>query len=121
MDGTASYGSGTDYARANHVHPTDTSRAEQNAIETAKVSTSIVSTWITPGSTLHTILNGLNSDKAASTHAHGNITSGGDITATAPTITSGDCLVINDDSASKITNGPSFGTSTTTYLRNDGT
>lgn len=27
MDGTASYGSGTTYARANHVHPTDTSRA----------------------------------------------------------------------------------------------
>jgi hypothetical protein len=26
MDGTASYGSGTSYARANHVHPTDTSR-----------------------------------------------------------------------------------------------
>lgn len=26
MDGTASYGSGTDYARANHIHPTDTSR-----------------------------------------------------------------------------------------------
>lgn len=26
MDGTASYGSGTAYARANHVHPTDTSR-----------------------------------------------------------------------------------------------
>lgn len=57
---------------------------------------------------------------AASSHAHGNITSGGDITATAPTISSGDCLVINDDSASKITNGPAFGTSTSTYLRNDG-
>ena len=57
---------------------------------------------------------------AASSHAHGNITSGGDITATAPTIASGDCLVINDDSASKITNGPSFGTDTTKYLRNDG-
>lgn len=27
MDGSASYGTGTDYARANHVHPTDTSRA----------------------------------------------------------------------------------------------
>lgn len=27
MDGTASYGSGTTYARGNHVHPTDTSRA----------------------------------------------------------------------------------------------
>lgn len=26
MDGTASYGSGTTYARSNHVHPTDTSR-----------------------------------------------------------------------------------------------
>ena len=26
MDGTASYGSGTAYARSNHVHPTDTSR-----------------------------------------------------------------------------------------------
>lgn len=28
MDGTASYGSGMAYARANHVHPTDTSRQE---------------------------------------------------------------------------------------------
>ena len=59
--------------------------------------------------------------RAASSHTHGNITNGGDITATAPTIASGDCLVINDDSASKVTNGPAFGTSTTTFLRNDGT
>ena len=59
-------------------------------------------------------------DYAAASHAHGNITGGGDITATAPTIASGDQLIINDDSASKITNGPTFGTSTTTYLRNDG-
>lgn len=29
MDGTASYGSGTAYARSNHVHPTDTSRQAQ--------------------------------------------------------------------------------------------
>lgn len=47
-------------------------------------------------------------------HAHGNITSGGDITATAPTIANGDQLVINDNSASKITNGPTFDGSTTT-------
>lgn len=59
--------------------------------------------------------------RAASSHTHGNITNGGDITATAPTVASGDKLIINDESASKITNGPSFGTSTTTYLRNDGT
>lgn len=58
---------------------------------------------------------------SVSTHTHGNITSGGDITATAPTIASGDKIIINDESASKITNGPSFGTSTTTFLRNDGT
>ena len=59
--------------------------------------------------------------RAASSHTHGNITNGGDITATAPTIASGDKLIINDESASKITNGPSFGTDTTKYLRNDGT
>ena len=59
-------------------------------------------------------------DYAPASHSHGNITSGGDITATAPTIASGDKIIINDESASKITNGPSFGTSTTTYLRNDG-
>ena len=58
---------------------------------------------------------------AASDHVHGNLTNGGDITATAPTVASGDQIIINDDSASKITNGPTFGTSTTTYLRNDGT
>lgn len=83
MDGTATVGTSTDYAREDHIHPTDTSRA-------------------------------------ASSHTHGDITNTGDITATAPTIASGDKIIINDESASKITNGPSFGTSTTTYLRNDG-
>lgn len=51
---------------------------------------------------------------AASSHSHGNITNGGDITATAPTIANGDQIVINDNSASKITNGPTFDGSTTT-------
>ena len=84
MDGTASAGVSDDYARGDHVHPTDTSRA-------------------------------------ASTHVHGDITSGGDITANA-TIASGDRLVINDESADKITNSSiTFGTSTTTFLANDGT
>ena len=59
--------------------------------------------------------------RAASNHTHGNITNAGDITATA-TIASGDRIVINDESASKITNSSiTFGTATTTYLRNDGT
>ena len=52
--------------------------------------------------------------KAASSHSHGNITSDGDITATAPTIASGDQIIINDHSASKITNGPTFDGSTAT-------
>lgn len=56
-----------------------------------------------------------------SSHSHGNITNAGDITTTA-TIASGDRLVINDESASKVTNSSiTFGTSTTTFLRNDGT
>ena len=41
--------------------------------------------------------------KAAGTHTHGDLTNAGDITASA-TIASGDRLVINDESASKITN-----------------
>jgi len=57
---------------------------------------------------------------AAATHSHGDITSGGDITAAAATVASGDMIVINDDSASKVTNGPAFGSDTTKYLRNDG-
>lgn len=54
-------------------------------------------------------------------HTHGDITNGGDI-ATNATIASGDRLVINDESASKITNSSiTFGTSTTTFLSNKGT
>lgn len=59
---------------------------------------------------------------AVTDHVHGNITSGGDITATAPTIANGDQLIINDNSASKITNGPTFdGSTTTQYLSKKGT
>lgn len=59
---------------------------------------------------------------AASSHSHGNITNEGDITATAPTIANGDQIIINDNSASKITNGPTFdGSTTTKYLSQKGT
>ncbi len=84
MDGTAAVGTSATFARADHVHPTDTSRA-------------------------------------ASSHTHGNITSGGDITTTV-TIASGDRLVINDESESKINNSSiTFGTSTSSFLANNGT
>ena len=62
------------------------------------------------------------STAAAGNHSHGNITNGGDITATAPTIANGDQIIINDNSASKITNGPTFdGSTTTTALTPKGT
>ena len=58
---------------------------------------------------------------AASSHTHGNITNSGDITTNA-TIASGDRIIINDESASKITNSSiTFGSSTTQYLANNGT
>ena len=58
---------------------------------------------------------------ASATHAHGNITSGGDMTATAA-IASGDRLVINDESASKLVSSIiTFGSSTAQYLANNGT
>lgn len=115
MDGTAAVGSESAFARGDHVHPTDTSRqatlVSGTNIKTVGSQSLLGSGNLTPA----------NIGAAASSHAHGNITSGGDITATAPTVASGDCLVINDDSASKITNGPAFGTSTTTFLANNGT
>lgn len=53
--------------------------------------------------------------------AIGNITNGGDITANA-TIASGDRLIINDESASKVINSSiTFGSSTKQYLANNGT
>lgn len=59
--------------------------------------------------------------RAAASHTHGDITNSGDITATA-TIASGDRLVINDESASKITNSSiTFGDAQNLFLANDGT
>lgn len=58
---------------------------------------------------------------AADLPAIGNITNAGDITATA-TIASGDRLIINDESASKVINSSiTFGSSTAQYLANNGT
>lgn len=85
MDGTASAGSSDNYARGDHVHPTDTSRA-------------------------------------ASSHTHGSITNAGAITSDT-SVASGDKLVISDSSdSSKLKRSViAFGSSTSTFLRNDGT
>ena len=58
---------------------------------------------------------------ATAAHTHGNITNEGDITGNVA-IANGDRLVINDESASKINNSSiTFGTSTSTFLANNGT
>jgi hypothetical protein len=53
-------------------------------------------------------------DYAAASHSHGNITKTGNISGTAPTIVSGDRVVILDASKPGIANGPTFDGSTTT-------
>lgn len=85
MDGTASAGSSDNYARGDHVHPTDTSRA-------------------------------------ASSHTHGSITSTGEI-ASDTSVANGDKLVFSDisDTSKLKRSSIAFGSSTTTFLRNDGT
>lgn len=63
----------------------------------------------------------IDTSRAAVSHTHGDITNDGDITATA-TIASGDRLVINDESASKVTNSSiTFGDAQNLFLANDGT
>jgi hypothetical protein len=61
------------------------------------------------------------SSLATSTHSHGNINNSGQITSAAQTVANGDYLLIRDVSnSSLVSTGPVFGTSTTTFLANDG-
>lgn len=76
-------------------------------LSTSKITTGIFNIDQIPTGTTSTSV-------AIGNHTHGNITNTGDITAAAPTIANGDQLIINDNSASKITNGPTFDGSTTT-------
>jgi hypothetical protein len=65
-----------------------------------------------------TLISGL----ATSTHTHGNISNTGAISTATQIIGNGDNLLIRDASnSSLISNGPLFGTSTTTFLANNGT
>ena len=63
------------------------------------------------------------SNAAAGNHAHGNITNGGDITATGVAIANGDALVIRDNSASKLakTSITFDGSTTNQFLSKKGT
>ena len=115
MDGTAAIGNSDRYAAENHVHPTDTSR-QATLVSGTNIKTIGSQSLLGSGN-----LTASDIGAAESSHVHGNITSGGDITATAA-IASGDRLVINDESASKVTNSSiTFGSNTNQYLANNGT
>ena len=59
---------------------------------------------------------------AASTHSHGDISSSGTVSTTAVTATNGDYILITDSSNShKVQRGIAIGTTTTSFLANDGT
>lgn len=93
--------------------------ANNGTWQSPTVDTALSSTSTNP--LQNKVINGALNGKANSSHVHGNITNGGDIT-TNVAIASGDRLVINDESASKITNSSiMFGTNQNQYLANNGT
>lgn len=166
VDGTAAVGSSAKYAREDHVHPTDTSRAAAShvhaaadvtsgTLDIARIPTGTTSGTVATGDHTHSgyaaavhehsgaditsgtvgfsylptgtgasqvaVGNHTHSGYASSTHFHGSITSVGAITSDT-TAESGDKLVIVDaNDVNKIKRSSiALGTSTSTFLRNDG-
>jgi hypothetical protein len=75
----------------------------------------------TGNSTVSFAREGLSTLTANLAHGHGNINTSGQITSATQTVATGDQLLIRDVSnSSLVSNGPVFGTSTTTFLANDG-
>ena len=78
------------------------------------------------GTTANTFTQGndsrLSDARTPTSHVHGDITNGGAITSAVITPATGDAIILSDTSGSDILKrGISIGTSTTTFLRNDGT
>ena len=110
---TGAVGSENTVARGDHTHQIDVSSGTTNGYV-------VVAGKGVQVKGINTAAYQTSGTFATASHAHGNITSGGDMTATA-TIASGDRLVINDESASKLTSSDlTFGTSTNYALSNAG-
>jgi len=78
------------------------------------------------GTTANTFTQGndsrLSDARTPTSHVHGDISNAGAITSTVITPATGDAIILSDTSASDaLKRGISIGTSTTTFLRNDGT
>lgn len=101
------------------------SSTSTNAVQNKVINTALNGKANTPDSALSSsstnpvqnkVINTALSGKANTSHAHGNVTSGGDITSNV-LIANGDRLVINDESDSKLANSTiTFDGSTTTSL-----
>lgn len=120
VDGTATPGTSTNYSRADHVHPTDTSRASSTAATTVNGQT------CTLGSTC-TVLGSVTNDtqtKAAivpnTAPSAGQILAGNaGGTAYAPVAMSGDCTITSAGAITCTkTNGTSFGAGATGTIYN---
>lgn len=90
MNGTASAGQSDNYARADHIHPSDTSKADNITATTSangllsyqdKIKIDNLKAVATTGT--YSSLTGIPNTFTPSSHAHGSIQDGGTITATA--------------------------------------
>lgn len=118
----------TEFTPASHTHGNITNAGAIGSTANLPLitTTSGVITTGTFGTTANTFTQGndsrLSDARTPTSHVHGDISNAGAITSAAITPASGDYIILSDSSGSDVLKrGIAIGTSTTTYLRNDGT
>lgn len=118
----------TEFTPASHTHGNITNAGAIGSTANLPLitTTSGVITTGTFGTTANTFTQGndsrLSDARTPLSHTHGDISNSGAITSAAITPASGDYIILSDSSGSDVLKrGIAIGTSTTTYLRNDGT
>ena len=118
----------TEFTPASHTHGNITNAGAIGSTANLPLitTTSGVITTGTFGSTANTFTQGndarLSDARTPLSHVHGDITNSGAIASAAITPATGDYIILSDSSgADVLKRGIAIGTSTTTYLRNDGT
>lgn len=118
----------TEFTPASHTHGNITNAGAIGSTANLPLitTTSGVITTGVFGTTANTFTQGndsrLSDARTPLSHTHGDISNSGAITSTAVTPASGDYIILSDSSGSDVLKrGIAIGTSTTTYLRNDGT
>lgn len=118
----------TEFTPASHTHGNITNAGAIGSTANLPLitTTSGVITTGVFGTTANTFTQGndsrLSDARTPLSHTHGDISNSGAITSAAITPASGDYIILSDSSGSDVLKrGIAIGTSTTTYLRNDGT